>query len=259
MNLSLKVDGAQAVTDALQTMRAGTARKAVRTWANWVGIEAQAEMRKTIPTRFSFRGTADGFRQAIVFNQAVLRGNAELQAKLSVGASTSRTSRTAKLGAILARHEEAETRTRSADNGLQDLVRTSRGRMVQGGYFIPANNLRTPSANPPKGLYPRAIGVQMRQDKAGKLTFAKSTKGRGASKVSYFATEKGIFRRLATRAVGQRAVQAIWWFTRRVRSTPRLGLWDTASQTFQERAVALGLQAVEETLFREWLARSGRR
>jgi hypothetical protein len=244
------------VQQALAGLKKPMARKAVMTWANWIGLESQGEMRKTIGQRFTFRGTADGFKKAIVFQSATQRGEREVKAELKVGGPGFGQSRTQNLGVILARHEEAGTRTRQADTGLASLVRISGNRLIPGGFFLPANNLRTGTANPPRSLYPRAIGVQMRADADGRMFFASSTK-KGSKKrgtgSSFFATEKGIFQRRHT-AFGRADVRAIWWFKRSVRTPARLGLWDTAERVFQVRAVALGLQAIEETLFRAQLA-----
>lgn len=253
MNLSLKVQGVEQVQWRLKTLGSKTAKQAVTRWANWVGLEAQGEMRKQLPARFTFRGTADGFKKAIVFSEAKLSGARETKATLKVGGPGFGDSRTQKLGMILARHEDAEQRVRTSNGGLSSLVKINGGRLIEGGFFLPANGLRTSSANPPKGMYPRAIGVQMRADASNRMFFAKGTKGKGANQVSYFATEKGIFQRKATRSAGTRGVQAIWWFRRQVRTPARLGLWDTAERVFHVRAVALGLQAIDETLFRESL------
>lgn len=251
MNISMKVEGVDEVQKRLSTLKSSTAKKAVTTWTNWVGIEAQGEMRKVLPSRFQLRGTAEGFRKAIVFQAATTRGERMVKAELKVGGPGFGQSRTQNLGVILARHEEAETRRRTSAGGLADLVRISGGRMIEGGFFVPANGIRTAGENPPKGLYPRAIGVQMRADPSGRMFFAKGSKGKGASKVSYFATEKGIFRRRAVRAAGTREVEAIWWFKRTIRTPARLGLWQTADQVLNTRAIALGIQAIDETIWRE--------
>jgi hypothetical protein len=185
-----------------------------------------------------------------------MRGEREVKAELKVGGPGFGQSRTQKLGQILARHEEANARTKATNGGLADLVRISGGRLLEGGYFVPANGLRTSTTNPPRSLYPRAIGVQMRADASGRMFFAKGTK-KGSKRTgtgrSYFATEQGIFERRHT-GFGQADVRAIWWFRRTIRTPARLGLWDTAERVFQVRAVALGMQAIEETLFRAALA-----
>lgn len=251
MKIDLQVRGTEQVRWALDMMGERDAKEAVRMWTNWVGLEAQGEMRRVLPSRFSFRGTSEGFQKAIVFQQSRTRGTRDIQAELKVGGPGFGQSRTQNLGVILARHEDANTRTRTSAGGLADLVRVNGGRLIEGGFFMPANGMRTASANPPRSLYPRAIGVQMRADASNRMFFAKGTKGKGRAKVSYFATEQGVFRRAATRAAGQREVQAIWWFRRTVRTPARLGLWVTAQEVFNRRAVDLGLQAVQETLFRK--------
>ena len=68
--------------------------------------------------------------------------------------------------------------------------------------------------------------------------------------MSYFATKTGIFRRKHTGFGGRVAVDAIWWFRPTVRTPARTKLWETAEKVWQTRAVSLGQQAIEETLFR---------
>jgi len=250
MDISLKVQGTEKVQWMLAGMQKTQAKKAVTLWTNWVGLEAQGEMRRQIGTRFSFRGTKDGFEKAIVFQQATEGGRKAQKALLKVGGPGGFSgSRTQKLGVILARHEEAETRTESGQTFYD-----GRGRAMTGlGYFVPANGLRTSSTNPPRSLYPRNIGAAMRRDVDGNYFLAKGTKKGSKAKgsgVSFFATRNGIFKRRHT-GFGRADVQAIWWFARRVRTPARLRLWETAEKVFQARAVALGVQAIEETLFRE--------
>ncbi len=251
MNLSLKTEGVEEVQKMLAGLGARTAKNAVMRWANWVGLEAQGEMRKQLPQRFTFRGTRDQFEKAIVFQSARVKGDRELQAVLQVGApgGGTKASATQNLGRLLARHEDASQRTASAQ-----IFRLGGGKSAS-GFFLPANGLRTSTANPPRKMYPRNIGVSARRDADGSLSYAKGTKKgtkRTGTGVSYFATEKGIFRRRHT-GFGRADIEAIWWFRRTIRTPARLGLWDTAERVFQTRAVALGIQAIEETLFRETL------
>lgn len=256
---TIVITGADEVTAALASIGKRQAVKAATLWTNSLGLESQGEMRRTIGQRFSFRGTTDGFRKAVVFQEAKASGDRAQKAVLKVGGPGFGQSRTQKLGAVLARHEEANTRTKAPTGGLADLVRLSGNRLAPvGGYFMPANGMRTSTQNPPASMYPRAIGVQMRADPSGAMSFAKGTK-KGSKKsgngVSYFATEQGIFRRRHT-GFGRADVQAIWWFRRTIRTPARLGLWETAEEVMQRRAIALGLQAIEETIFREWVADS---
>lgn len=240
MNINLKVQGAVEVQDALTTLERRTAAQAVLLWSNWLGLEAQGAMRDQLGTRFKLRGTADGFKKAVVFRQARKSGDRTAKAELAIGGLSGGASKTAKLGILLAKHEEAETRTRATATELAPLFAGRKGkgaRMPQGGFFLPARGTRTSSANPPRSLYPLALAKS-------------ATKGKGASRVVYFATDKGIFRRSTTRMVGQRQVQAVWWFSRKVSTPARLGLWDTAQRVFEDRSTILGLQAVDEALFR---------
>jgi hypothetical protein len=256
MNLNLKVEGVAEVQSMLAGLKGAQVRKAVTLWSNWVGLEAQGEMRRAIGSRFTFRGTDDGFRKAVVFQQATQRGSREVKAELKVGGPGFGQSRTQKLGQILARHEDADTRTESAQ-----VFYNGRGQAMMGlGFFVPAKGMRTSSANPPRGLYPRAIGAAMRFT-PDSVILAKGTKKGSKAKGtgrSYFATRKGIFERRHTGFGGRVDVRAIWFFSNVVRTPARLGLWQTAEKVFQVRAVALGLQAIDEVLFREALADSQR-
>lgn len=251
MNLSLRVEGVAEVQDKLRQLPAKVAKPATVRWANWVGLEAQGEMRKQLPTRFSFRGTADPFRKAIVFQAAQTKGDRELQAKLVVGApgGGTKASATQNLGRILARHEDPSTRTTQGQ-----VFYNGRGQAMLGlGFFLPAKGMRTPTRNPPRAVYPANIGAALRKAPDAKPILASGTK-KGTKKTgtgtSYFATRKGIFRRKHTSFGGRVQVEALWWFNRTIRTPARLGLWTTAERVFQLRAIPLGMQAIEETLFR---------
>lgn len=252
MDIKLKVVDTADVQVMLEAMGKGPARQAVQRWSNWLGLEAQGEMRGQIPTRFSMRGTADGFRQAIVFSSAQMRGEREMKAELKVGGPGFGQSRTQKLGVILARHEEAATRTESGQ-----VFYDGKGRAMTGlGFFLPAKGLRTAANNPPKRMYPAAIGAALRMTPDSRLVLAKGTKKGSKAKgtgESFFATREGIFRRKHTSFGGRTDVDAVWWFRGRIRTPARLGLWMTAEKVFQRRAIALGVQAIEETLFRQTL------
>ena len=250
MNLSLSITGVPEVQKMLDGL-GKNAPAATRLWANWVGLEAQGAMRQALPTRFHLRGTKDGFEKAVVFTSAKTRGTRDIQAALHIGGPGFGASRTQKLGVILARHEAESTRANNAQ-----IFFDGRGRAMTGlGFYVPAKGLRPDSTNPPRKLYPSAIGAALRKTPDSKLILAKGTK-KGTKKnagVSYFATRKGIFRRLHSMFGGRVEVDALWYFSNRVRTPARLGLWTTAQRIFEARAVALGRQAVEETLFRATL------
>lgn len=251
MDIRLQVAGTAEVQEALRSLKASIQNKAVVRWTNWLGIEAQGEMRQKIPARFSFRGTAEGFRKAIVFQQATASGERKRQAVLRVGGPGFGQSRTQNLGLILARHEEASTRTNAAQTFFD-----GRGRAMTGlGFFIPAAGLRTANTNPPRQMYPSAIGAALRSTPDQRVILAKGTKKgtkRKGSGVSFFATRKGIFRRKHS-LFGQADIEPIWFFSSKVRTPARLGLWDTARKVLETRAVPLGLQAIDETIHAEWL------
>lgn len=253
MNISLKVESVAEVQKALAGIGKTQSKKAVRLWANWCGLEMQGEMRRQIPQRFNFRGTAEGFKQAIVFSRAQTKGDRELSAHLTVGGpGTFSKSRTQKLGMILARHESGETRVET-----NQTFYNGRGQAMTGlGFFLPAKGLRTATQNPPRQMYPVNIGAALRLTPESTPILAKGTKKGSKAKgtgVSFFATRQGIFRRKHTRFGGRVEVEAIWWFRRTIRTPARLKLWETAEKVFAARSVALGMQAIEETLFRETL------
>ena len=251
MNISLKTEGVAEVQKALEGLQKTTAKRAVVLWANWVGLESQAEMRRQLGSRFSFRGTSERFEKAIVFQQATQGGKREAQAVLKVGGPGYGQSATQNLGVILARHEEADARTQSNETYYD-----GRGRAFRAGFFLPAKGLRTTTSNPPRAMYPTAIGAALRLTPESRLVLASGTK-KGSKKKgtgsSYFATPKGIFRRRHTNFGGKVDVEAVWWFRSNIRTPARLGLWTTAEQVIQSRAEALGLQAVEEAIFRATL------
>lgn len=252
MNISVKVEGVTAVKQAIAQL-GKSAPKAVALWVNWVGLSAQGEMRKSLPSSFSMRGTQEQFRKAVVFQSASTTGKRDKQAILQVGSDGpggTRASATKRFGEILARHENADTR--SARN---QVYRTGNGGIVTAGFFLPAAGLRTSTANVPRSMYPTSIGAQIRSDASGKVFFANGTK-KGAKKTgtgaSYFATKQGIFRRRHT-SFGRADVEAIWWFRSTVSTPARTKLWETAQGVWDAKAVALGQQAIDETLFRSTL------
>lgn len=259
MNLNIKTEGTAEVRRLLASL-GPLANEANTRWVNWIGIEAQGEMRKQLPSRFALRGTQEQFRKAIVFQAATLGGKREKQAVLKVGAdgaAGTKASATKNFGRILARHEEADTRSHAAST-ISSMFRTNSrdNTLIDGGFFLPAKGMRTSTRNPPRSLYPTSIGAQIRTDPKGNLYFAKGTK-KGTKKsgtgASYFVTEKGIFRRKHTSFGGRVEVEALWWFTRTIRTPARLQLWATAERVFNTRAIALGMQAIDETMFRATL------
>ena len=219
---------------------------AIRIATTNIGEHAQRVMRAQIGQRFTFRGTASGFQRAIVFQKPRDTATRNIQGVLKVGSDQGGTKATAtrNLGVILARHEEADTRTESGQ-----VFFNGQGKAMTGlGFFLPANGLRTNSANPPRRMYPAAIGATMRLDAGGKLTLAsgtrKGSKRRGTGE-SFFATRNGIFRRRHTGFGGRVDVQAVWWFRSRIRTPARLRLWDTAQEVFDRFAVAYAMDAID--------------
>ncbi len=245
MAKTITVFGDEAVKASLKQL-GQDAPHAVRIATTQIGEHAQRQMRAQIGSRFSFRGTLAGFQKAIVFQAPRESAKRKIQGVLKVGSETGGTKATAtrNLGVILARHEDADTRSQN-----QQTYYDGRGRPMTGlGFFIPAPGLRTASQNVARSMYPRAIGAAMRKDASGNYVLAKGTK-KGSKKKgagqSFFATRKGIFRRRHTLFGGRVEVQAVWFFRSSVRTPARLRLWETAEDVFDRFAVAYAMDAID--------------
>jgi hypothetical protein len=228
VRIDLKTTG----TEEVQKMMAGMKRdapKAVRLWANWIAIESQGETQKALPRHFTQRGTSDQFKRAIVMRAMTgSRGSAEVATGQGQGSTA-----TQRFGSILARHEDANTSTSARTVTIAGKTLT--------GHYLPARGMRTTTRNPARSMYPLALSKLATSSRKGS-----KRKGTGES---YFATDKGIFRRKHS-GFGSAKPDALWWFKRTVRTPARLGLWENAQRVFNTRAIALGQQAVEEALFR---------
>jgi hypothetical protein len=256
MNLNVKIEGAPDVKAMLQGL-AKDAPAAIRMAANEIGEHIQLRMQSQIGSRFTFRGTQSGFQKAIVFAKAIPGRTNRTHAVVKVGSDGIQSTRTAKLGNILARHEEGGTRTTS------NTVRLSTGETRNVGFFIPAG-LRTPTSNPPRSVYPSAIGAVMVRRTDGGYGYNSSVKKRktrmGAviDGYTYTVTEDGIFRAKHsldgfTNRKGKPDFtkgQPVWWFTKRVRTSARLGLWETASQLFDRHAIGYLVDAIDTVIQR---------
>lgn len=250
MQQTITVFGDAEVKASLKQLGAD-APHAVRIATTQLGEHAQRQMRAQIGSRFAFRGTLAGFQKAIVFQAPRESAKRTIRGVLKVGSDTGGTKATAtrNLGVILARHEEADTRSEN-----QQTYYDGRGRPMTGlGFFIPAPGLRTASQNVPRSMYPKAIGAAMRRDASGNYILAKGTK-KGSKKKgqgqSFFATRKGIFRRRHTLFGGRVEVEAVWWFRRSIRTPARLGLWQTSEQVFERFATAYAMDAIDLVLER---------
>lgn len=222
------------------------APQAIRIATTQIGEHAQRQMRSQMASRFSFRGTLAGFQKAVVFQAPRETSRRKIQGVLKVGSDQGGTKATAtrNLGVILARHEEAGTRTESSQ-----VFFNGQGKAMTGlGFFIPAPGLRSTSQNPSRRMYPSNIGAAMRLDAGGKFTLASGTK-KGSKKKgtgeSFFATREGIFRRRHTGFGGRVDVEAVWWFRRTIRTPARLRLWETANEVFDRFSVAYAIDAIE--------------
>jgi hypothetical protein len=211
-----------------------------------VGEHAQRQMRAQIPQRFSFRGTQAGFQRAIIFQAPRETAKRKVTGLLKVGSDSGGTKATGtrNLGRILARHEEAGTRTEQGQ-----VFFNGQGKAMTGlGFFLPAKGMRTASQNPPRRMYPANIGAAMRLDAGGKIHLASGTK-RGSKRKgqgeSFFATRKGIFRRRHTMFGGRVEVEPVWFFVSRIQTPARLRLWDTAHEVFERFAAAYAMDAID--------------
>jgi hypothetical protein len=272
MSFTIKLSGHEDVNRML-TELGENATHATRLSMNMLGEHMQFAMRAQIPKKFQFRGTEAGFSRSIVLQKAS-QGQMKTVAKvgpvfnfkrrtgirdeavLKVGSDQGGTKATAtrNLGVILARHEEAGSRKSG------EAYRAGKKTFI-GGFFIPAKGLRTNSANPPRSLYPKAIGVKMQRAVDGKPMFAKSkrkttfSRKTGQLKLgeSFYAIEGvGIFRRrdsIGPKMRGQRG-EPIWWFNRGIRTPARLGMWDTAQVIYERFAYTYAMQAIETVVKR---------
>ena len=252
MEVTTEVRGIPEVKAMLEQL-GKDAPHAVRIAVTDIGEQAQASIQAGMGKRFTFRGTAAAFKQAVIWQRPKETAKRTIQGTLRVGSGTGGTkaTATANLGRILARFENDGTRHATATTMAQ-LFRTSGNNLIEGGFFLPANGLRTNTANPPKALYPRNVGVAMRRGVDGRMFYAKGTKKgskRTGNGVSYFATGKGIFRRKHT-GFGRASVEAIWWFRKTVRTPARLGMWEQAEETVKRVAVPVMRRAVDTVLRR---------
>lgn len=257
MSFTIKLDG-QAEVKRLFGQLSESAGDALRIAANSLGEHAQRTMRSKLGERFTMRGTRQGFERAIIFQEAKSNNPRRTQAILKVGSDQGGTKATGtrRLGLILARHEEAGARS-SAE------VYRAGGQTFVGGFFIPAKGMRTASANPPRALYPSAIGAKMRRQPDGSGIFAKSkrktrtVKGQVVRGESFYVVPNvGIFRRRQSQFGNLRGGsvmsegEPLWWFNKRVRTPARLRLWETAEEVFNRFAVAYAMDAVDTVIAR---------
>lgn len=252
MKLSVKLEGAQDVKAMLAGM-GKAAPDALRMAANSLGEHMQSRMRNEIPKRFTFRGTQSQFNQAVVFRKAIPGRKGRASAELTVGSEDAGRSATKMFGRMLARHEEADSRTGNAN------VRLSSGLTKNVGFFLPSGQLRNKTTNPPRGLYPHNIGATLYNAKSGEAFYASSTKKtkkvKGVQKVgaSFIVTEDGVFRwkhdfssfsNRKGHSFSDRA-EPMWWFTKRIRTPRRLKMWQTANETFDKYAIGHLMDAID--------------
>lgn len=262
---SVDITGSAEVVASLRAL-GNDAPAALRIAITDIGEAGQRAMRVQLPSRFSLRGTSTLFERAIVFQAPKVRAKGNVEGVLRVGTDGpmgTKASATRRLGAILARHEDAETRTSNAVYRMGSAA--NRGQTFEGGFFVPARGLRTSSSNPPRSLYPTSIGAQMRRgDGRGMGPYfakdkRKTRKAQGASvrgESFYVVPNVGIFRRRQSQFGSLRGASAmgdgdpIWWFKRRVRTPARLGLWMTAEDVFRRFGSDALARAVETVLRR---------
>jgi hypothetical protein len=272
MQFGVKMSGQDQIKKLFEQLGQNAA-EAARISMNLIGEHMQRSMRGELPKRFTFRGTGDAFARAVVLQKASKgrmstvaglgniisfqrRTGVRETAVLKVGSDQGGTKATAtrNLGVILARHEEAGSRTSN------EAYRAGNQTFI-GGFFIPSKTLRTNTTNPPRALYPRNIGIKMRREADGSSYYSKSKRKTTFSRKSgqlklgesfYAIPEVGIFRRqdsIGPKVKGQRG-EPLWWFNKRVRTPARLRLWETAEEVFNRFAVAYAEDAVEMVVTR---------
>lgn len=257
-NFRIVADGVPEVQARLREL-GPDAGVALRLMSNAIGEHGQRAMRTRMPQVFTFRGTLSMFEKAVIFQAAKAESVTRTQAILKVGSDVGGTKATGtrRGGQILARHEDADTRTSA------EVFRLGDGRTFIGGFFIPAQGLRTASANPPKSLMPVNIGAKLRRDPAGLEYAAKSkrktrtVKGQVQRGESFYVIEGvGIFRRRQSAFGGLRGSsvmsegEPLWWFHRQVRTPARLGLWETAEMVFARFGDDYAMDAIDTVLAR---------
>jgi hypothetical protein len=206
---------------------------------NNTGLRAQRAARGEIARSFALRGTGTFFDRGVVFKRGT---KAQPSAQLSIGVEGGWPgTATKRASAMLARHEEGGTRssTQTVNAG---------GSQVPAGFFLPGPGLRTRGSNPPRALYPSAIGATLRRQVSGTQAYASSTKGRGRNRAAYYVVPNvGIFERKGG-GLGSRS-RPIWFFSRRVRTAPLTGFRAMADDTIDDvwtieirRAIAQALE-----------------
>lgn len=246
-NISAAVRGSEDLRKLFQQLREN-APHAARLTSNNLGALLQTEMRSRLGARFRFRKTRPQFENAIVLRLAKPGEDSRVSAELSVGGdSAGAGTATRRLGTLLARYEEPDTRSNTGQ-----IYYDAQHRALTGlGYFLPANQTRTDTSNPPRNRYPANIGASLRLTRTDSLVLSKnqrktSRRRRGST---FFATRQGIFERVHS-AFGRADVRAIWWFKPRISTPARLGLWGTAQRVLTEEGERVALDAIDTVLKR---------
>jgi hypothetical protein len=192
---------------------------------NNTALAAQRAARSEISRSFALRGTGTFFDRGVVLERGTKRNPiASLTIGVEGGWPGTATKRSS---AILARHEEGGSRESTA------VVRAGSS-LVPAGFFLPGPGLRTRSTNPPRSLYPSAIGATLRRQVSGAQGYAKDVKGRGAKRAAYYVIPRvGIFERKSG-GLGTRS-RPIWFFARRVATAPRTGFRALAADIIDDR------------------------
>jgi hypothetical protein len=191
---------------------------------NNTGLAAQTAVRQAIRTNFAIRGTGAFFDRGVVFQRGT---KAKPEAALFIGVEGGwPRMATKRASAILARHEQGGQRESTA-------VVKAGNQLVPGGFFLPGPGLRSRGANPPRSIYPSAIGATLRRQVSGEQRYAKDVKGRGAKRAAYYVIPRvGIFERKSG-GLGTRS-RPIWFLSRTVRTAPRTDFESTAQRTVDD-------------------------
>lgn len=206
--------------------------------------DAQRAMQARMPQVFQLRGSEALFRKAVQITTATKtkpEGNVRVEARVNNTRDIARISR------IILRHEDGGAKRDDS------MYRLESGKLKPLGFYLPAKGLRTASAQVPRKLYPRNIGIQIRIEASGSLFYANTRKGRKVKRgqeqreLSYFVTARGgVYER---RVFGSgSAVRLVWWLRREVVLRPRLGFFDTVERVMDERYRPNLLAAIDEAL-----------
>jgi hypothetical protein len=175
---------------------------------NQTALDFQQAMRDSLPRKFTIRsGTTKRFLERMI---KIEKFDRSTKNKLSVTVGITGPgffpSETDDRAAILARHEKG-------------------GTFSAFPFYLPAPGLRGATQEIPRKLYPANLRLAPRRTPTDYLPALKKGKLR-----TYIIPNVGIFQRQ-----GKDEIDSIWFFKERITLKPRLGFYDTAVKTVEER------------------------